>query len=747
MADRDPSSSTRPSSPDRPADPVRPVLHNGQAFRAYAEGLLETGSIRTGRPLPLGVEVHDGGVNFAVFSRHGTQVWLELYDHPGDAEPTQMIGLDPEANRTGDIWHVWVEGVKLGQLYGYRVDGPYAPADGHRFNPHKLLIDPYATALARPRVWDFKKARGYDVSVGDAESPAYQAPPSPVDNAGAVPKCVVTQTDFDWEGDRLLKRPWSETVIYELHVRGFTQHPSAGVEHRGTFRGLIEKIPYLLELGVTAVELMPVQEFNEWEVDRRNPLTGEKLTNYWGYHPTAFFAPNGQFAADGNRGQQVLEFKQMVKALHQAGIEVILDVVFNHTAEGHQLGPTFSWRGFDNAIYYLLDEDLQYYRDYSGTGNSLKADHPVVRDLILDALRYWVLEMHVDGFRFDLASVLGRDQDGHIMSDPPLIERIAEDAILRNVKIIAEAWDAAGAYQVGSFSRHRWAEWNGRFRDDVRRFWRGDPGLRAAFASRLAGSADVYGASNRGPFASVNYVTSHDGFTLNDLVSYNHKHNLANGEDNRDGQNDNFSHNHGVEGPTEVPEVVRRRERQIRNLLLSVFVSRGVPMILAGDEFRRTQAGNNNAYCQDNEISWIDWAKRKKHSGLVRFVRELIRFRQNVSALRSGTYYAEDDIRWMDPQGAEPDWHDPEARCLSMRISTPTNEVTGGLLLLFNAGSQVCRFHLPTAPSGTAWYRSIDTSRSSPEDIRRLGEEVPLDGTGTYTLPPRSAVVLTARSR
>ena len=744
MADRDASASSRTAPTNRSPNPPSPVLHNGRTFRAYAEGLLETGSIRSGRPLPLGVEVRDGGVNFAVFSRHGTQVWLELYDQPGDADPTQLIGLDPEANRTGDIWHVWVDGVKPGQLYGYRVDGPYAPEDGHRFNPHRLLIDPYTTALTYPGAWDFKKARGYDATVGDADSPEYQAPPSSVDNAATTPKCVITQTDFDWEGDRLLKRPWSETVICELHVRGFTKHPSAEVEHHGTFRGLIEKIPYLKELGVTAVELMPVQEFNEQEVDRENPMTGEALANYWGYNPTAFMAPNGQFAADGNRGQQVLEFKQMVKAFHEAGIEVILDVVFNHTAEGHQLGPTFSWRGLDNAIYYLLDEDPRYYRDYSGTGNSLKADHPVVRDLILDALRYWVLEMHVDGFRFDLASVLGRDQDGQILSDPPLIERIAEDAILRNVKIIAEAWDAAGAYQVGSFSRHRWAEWNGRFRDDVRRFWRGDPGQRAAFASRLAGSSDVYGASDRGPFASVNYVTSHDGFTLNDLVSYNHKHNLANGEDNRDGQDDNFSYNHGVEGPTDDPEVDRLRERQIRNLLLSVFVSRGVPMILAGDEFRRTQAGNNNAYCQDNEVSWYDWGLLEKNSDLFRFSKGIIRFRkENVVFERASFYTGKPsrkgdgpDVRWFRPDGEEQDWYLSEP-ALGLWINGTENEGTP-LYLMYNPTEKDLTFALPEGE----WWLRVNTAAASAEDLYSSDDAPRADGSGEMTVAARSMVVL-----
>jgi glycogen operon protein len=706
----------------------------------------------------MGVELRDGGANFAVFSRHATQVWLELYEKPGDGEPQEVVGLHPQANRTGDIWHVWVQGVKPGQLYGYRVDGPYEPENGHRFNPHKLLIDPYATAITHLETWDFSQARGYDSSAAEGSVGEREYAMSADDNAAVTPKCVITQTDFDWEGDTWPKRPWAETIIYEMHVRGYTRHASSGVDHPGTFRGVIEKIPYLKELGVTAVELMPVQEFNEFEVENRNPLTGERLRNFWGYNPTAFMAPNGLFAADGSRGQQVLEFKQMVKALHEAGIEVILDVVFNHTAEGNEQGPTFSWRGFDNAIYYVLGEDPSTYRDYTGTGNTIKADHPVVRDHILDALRYWVLEMHVDGFRFDLASVLGRDQDGTLLADPPLIERIAEDAILRDVKIIAEAWDAAGAYQVGSFHGGRWAEWNGRFRDDVRRFWHGAPGARRDLASRLAGSSDLYEASSRGPLSSVNYVTSHDGFTLNDLVSYNRKHNLANGEANRDGQNDNYSHNHGVEGETGDPDVSRLRERQIRNFLVTLFTARGVPMLLAGDEFRRTQGGNNNAYCQDNETSWVDWSKREMHAGLVRFVRELARFRRATPALHSSAYYRDADVTWLDERGETPDWHNDAAQCLAMLVPYSTAaspfDAPGeapadpdrpvDVLLLFNADTHVHDFTLPDAPGGGAWMRKVDTHLASPHDVRAAGDEPRLDDPDVYALAPRTAAVLIA---
>ena len=424
----------------------------------------------TGFPLPLGANTWGDGVNFALFSRHATRVWLEFFDAPDDTVPRYRFELAPEQHRTGDIWHIWIDGVHPHQLYAYRADGPYAPEDGHRFNPYKLLLDPYARAITHLQEWDFQAARGYDPD-SDLKDLSF----SDTNNAATTPKCIAISRYTGWEELRPLRRPWAETIIYELHVRGFTIHPSAGVDQPGTYKGLVEKIPYLKDLGITAVELMPVQEFNEYELSRVNPLTGAPLRNYWGYNPAAFFAPNGAYATEGCCGEQVQEFKDMVKAFHEAGIEVILDVVFNHTGESDELGPTISWRGLDNSVYYLLEDDPRFYRDYTGTGNTVKSDHPVVRDLILDALRYWVVEMHVDGFRFDLASVLGRDEDGTLMADPPLLDRIANDPVLRDVKMIAEAWDAAGAYQVGSFHT-RWSEWNGRFRDDVRRFWRGEIG-------------------------------------------------------------------------------------------------------------------------------------------------------------------------------------------------------------------------------------------------------------------------------
>ena len=711
----------------------------GRAYRAFAAGFLETGTVRVGRPLPLGIEKRDGGINFAVFSRHAEQIWLEIYDDPSDAEPAQVIGLDPSANRTGDIWHVWVKGLDVGTLYGYRADGPYEPRDGKRFNPHKLLLDPYATAITHLDDWDYGEACGYR-----GTSPEQDLSYSNHDNAGASPKCIVPPEHFDWQGDQLVRRPWGETVIYEVHVRGLTQHDSSGVEHPGTYRGLIEKIPYLKSLGITAVELLPVQEFNEYEVDRVDPTTGAALRNYWGYNPACFMAPNGWYSSAGSSGEQLIEFRQMVKALHDAGIEVILDVVFNHTAEGSELGPTLSLRGFDNEIYYLLENHGRYYTDFTGTGNTVKADHPVVRDLILDSLRFWVMEMHVDGFRFDLASVLGRDQDGSLLADPPLIDRIAEDPILRDVKIIAEAWDAAGAYQVGSFSRNRWAEWNGRCRDDLRKFWRGDGGMIADLASRLGGSSDLYASSGRGPHSSVNYVTSHDGFTLNDLVSYNHKHNEANGENNRDGTDANYSNNYGVEGPTGDPSIERVRQRQVRNMLLTLLLCRGVPMLLGGDEFRRTQFGNNNAYCQDNEISWFDWDRAESYRDLTRFVRLAISLRQSTPMLQADDYYSGADVEWFDSRGRTPNWSNASARTLGMHVRDPDER---SLVAIFHAGTSGVNVILPPPPMNARWHRAADTARPSPQDIVSLDDAVRLDAPDRYAVRGRSVVVLVGKER
>jgi len=697
----------------------------------------EPDAVRDGMPLPMGLFRRGEGVNFAFISRNATRARLELFNHPEDARAARVIDLDPLHNRTGDVWHVWVAGIRPGQLYAYRVDGPYLPKEGHRFNFNKLLLDPFATAITRMPTWDFDTARGYDVSATDGDSVL-----SEIDSAGAMPKCVFTPEYFQWQEGRPPRYPWSRTVIYETHVRGFSIHPSAGVEHPGTYRALIEKIPYFQELGVTALELMPVQEFNEHQVAGINPQTGQPLRNYWGYDPVSFLALKASYSSSGSLGEQKLEFREMVQAFHRAGIEVFLDVVFNHTAEGNEKGPTVCFRGIDNSIFYMLADDRRFYRNYAGTGNTINANHPVVRDHILAALRYWVVEMHVDGFRFDLASVLGRGRSGNLLPNPPLLERIAEDPILRDVKIIAEAWDAAGAYQVGSFSERRWAEWNGRYRDDVRRFWRGDDGMLGLFASRICGSADIYTKSGKGPEASINFVTSHDGFTLNDLVSYRFKHNEANGESNHDGADYNLSDNYGVEGASEDARIESVRKRQIKNFLLTLFISRGVPMLLGGDEFRRSQGGNNNAYCQDNETSWLDWTNLERHQEIYRFARGLIRFRRTHAVLSKEQFYSDREIHWFSPRGDLPHWLDPKEKQFACLIHEDERH---GLCLMFNAGADAVEFRLPPAPPGTDWRLAVDTFREAPQDLFAEGEEPPCEHAPTWPLGPRSSAILLAR--
>ena len=700
----------------------------------YISEISERTDVQAGFPLPFGTSERGGGVNFAIFSRNARRVRLELFDHPEDAAPARIIDLDPVRNRTGDIWHVWVEGIGPGQLYAYRVDGPYEPHQGHRFNFNRLLLDPCATAISQLHSWDFASAYGYDSSAPERDKVL-----SKLDNAGSMPKCVFVNEAFDWDGDQPPRHPWSNTVIYEMHVRGFTIHPTSNVEHPGTYRGLVEKIPYLKTLGVTAVELMPVQEFNETSITRRNPQTGQPLRNYWGYDPVVFFAPKASYSSCGGLGHQKLEFKEMVRALHGAGIEVILDVVFNHTAEGDELGPTICFRGLDNSIYYTLADDKRYYKDFTGTGNTVNANHPVVRTNILDALRYWMVEMHVDGFRFDLASVLDRDESGNLLANAPLLERIAEDPILRDVKIIAEAWDAAGAYEVGSFSERRWAEWNGRYRDDVRRFWRGDDGMLGSFASRICGSGDIYAKSGKGPEASINFVTCHDGFTLNDLVSYCCKHNEANGENNHDGTDANYSQNFDVEGETADPGIEALRKSEIKNFLLTLLISRGVPMLLGGDEFRRTQGGNNNAYCQDNETSWYDWSCLERHKEIFRFTRGMIAFRSAHPILSKEQFYTDAEIHWFGPQGGLPNWADPQEKRFACLIHEDDQRA---LYLLFNAGADAVDISLPAPVPGARWHLAVDTSREAPQDLFAAGEEPLWEDTRTYRLGPRSSAIL-----
>jgi len=719
------------------ADATKDLTTSGRPLHDYVAEMSERTDVRVGVPLPLGTYARGEGVNFAFFSRHASRVRLELFDHPENATAARVIDLDPARNRTGDVWHIWIEGIRPGQLYAYRVDGPYQPKNGHRFNFNKLLLDPFATAISWVPNWDFGPASGYDPS-----APQRDLVCSSVDDAGAMPKCVFTYEDFHWRDDLPPRHPWSKTVIYEIHIRGFTIHPNSGVEHPGTYRGLMEKIPYFKELGVTAVELMPVNEFNERQLLGINPQTGEPLRNYWGYDPVTFFAPKASYSSAGGLGQQKLEFKEMIRALHHAGIEVILDVVFNHTAEGNELGPTLCFRGIDNAIFYMLSSDKRYYKNYAGTGNTINANHPVVRDHILGALRYWVVEMHVDGFRFDLASILGRDGNGKLLANAPLLERIAEDPILREVKIIAEAWDAAGAYEVGSFSERRWAEWNGRFRDDVRRFWRGDDGMLGLFASRICGSADIYTKSRKGPAGSINFVTCHDGFTLNDLVSYRYKHNEANGKDNHDGTDANFSENYCSEGETTDAGIEALRKGQIKNFLLTLLISRGVPMILGGDEFRRTQGGNNNAYCQDNETSWHDWRCLEQHRDIFRFTRGMITFRRSHPILSKEQFYTDAEIHWFGAKGGLPNWADPREKQFACFIHEDEQRA---LFLMFNASADAVDFGLPPVPPGARWHLAVDTSREAPHDLFAAGEEPLWKDPHTYHLCPRSCAILLAR--
>lgn len=680
-----------------------------------------------GQPLPLGAWITGRGVQFNIFSRNCTGVMLLLFENPDDAEPGQEFHLDPEQNRTGDVWHIHIHGLKTGQLYLYRVEGPHVPEEGHRYDPQAWLIDPYAKALTHHRPWlDWKKE--------------------------LMPKCVVVNDYFDWQGDKPLNIPLKECVIYEAHLGGMTRHSSAKSSAPGTFKGLIEHIPHLKSLGITSLELLPIQEFNPFEIIRRFPDTGERITNYWGYSTVAFFAPAAFYAAAGSRGEQVSEFKEMVRELHRAGIEVILDIVFNHTAEGNQEGPTYSFRGLDNSIYYILEEDKRYYRNYSGCGNTLNCNHPILRSFILECLRYWVMEMHVDGFRFDLGSILGRDGKGNMLENPPVIERIAEDPILRDTKLIAEAWDAGGAYQVGSFHGGRWAEWNDRYRDDMRRFWRGDEGMISGFATRFSGSSDLYLHGGRKPFHSINFITSHDGFTLNDLVSYDHKHNESNGEDNRDGHNANFSRNYGHEGPGTDPDLEALRSRMVMNFLTTLLLSAGTPMMLGGDEFRRSQGGNNNAYCQDNEISWFDWQLAEQHKGVLEFCRQVISFRHRHPAFKRSEFYSGrdnnfnglPDITWFNERAREVRW-DRKRNILAILIDgnkaeTQAEKDDNDFYLMFNATSRPVRFRIAPPPSGKLWRGKIDTAAKVP--ILPKGTSEILKNQKIYLLKAYSVVVL-----
>jgi glycogen operon protein len=678
----------------------------------------------TGQSNPLGATVVSGGVNFSIFSRGASSVELLLFDRVEDGRPARVIQIDPADNRTYHYWHTFVPGVRPGQIYGFRVHGPFDPANGVRFDPNKLLLDPYGRATVVPINYN----RAAAASEGDNTSTAMKS-------------VVVDPRAYDWEGDKPLRRPSARTIIYEMHVRGFTRHPSSGVAEsiRGTYRGLVEKIPYLQDLGITAVELLPVFQF-----DAQDCPPGH--VNYWGYAPISFFAPHQAYSSRQDPLGAVDEFRDMVKALHRAGIEVLLDVVFNHTAEGDHRGPTLCFRGLDNSTYYILDQDRSWYSNYSGTGNTLNANHPIVRRMIVDSLKYWVEEMHVDGFRFDLASILTRDSSGHVMSNPPVLWDIESDPALAGTKMIAEAWDAAGLYQVGSFVGDSWKEWNGRFRDDVRDFFRGAEYSVTRIADRTLGSPEIYSRKQREAEQSVNFVTCHDGFTLNDLVSYNYKHNEENGEGNHDGGNDNRSWNCGVEGPTDDPAVEKLRNRQIKNFLTVNLLSLGVPMFVMGDEVRRTQRGNNNAYCQDNEISWFDWALLSKHADLHRFVKLLVarRLMRDVEHERQrvslNQWLRDAKKAWHGVKLDQPDWSHYSH---SVAFGAELRRERLKFHLILNAYWEPLDFELPTCDGRESWHRWIDTALDPPDEIVEWQKARPVFGR-TYHVEARSVVMLIA---
>jgi isoamylase len=681
--------------------------------------------VEAGSPHPLGATPSPLGVNFSLASSNATGVDLLLFSARDSLEPFQTIRFDPYVNKTFHFWHAFVRGLGPGVHYAYRVDGRFDSA-GQRFNRNKVLIDPYA--------------RGNSDSLWDRGSAC-----TPEDNLRTSMRSVVIDpSGYDWEGDTPLNRPMAESIIYEAHVRGFTQSPTSCVRHPGTFTGLIEKIPYLKDLGITTVELLPIFDFDDTAVLR--VVDGKPVRNFWGYSSVGYFAPQSSYCLDSESGSHLREVRDLVKAMHKAGIEVILDVVFNHTDEGNHLGPTYSFKGIDNRSYYLLVPwDQQYYMDFSGCGNTFNCNHPMTGKLIVDCLRYWVREAHVDGFRFDEGSILSRGEDGAPAIHPPLVWLIELAEDLADTKLIAEAWDAAGLYQIGHFPGDRWAEWNGRYRDDVRRFVKGDAGVVGAIASRLGGSSDIYQERGGTPLNSINFVTCHDGFTLNDLVCFNTKHNEANGENNSDGISDNLSWNCGVEGDSDDPNIDSLRNRQIRNFMAILLLSRGVPMFVSGDEIRRSQKGNNNAYCQDNEISWFDWTLVNKHSELLRFCRSMIRFRKMHAAVRRDQFFNGSvnerglkDVSWHGTKLNSPGWDDAGALALAMTLAGFGGD--SDLHVMFNMFWESLEFELPVVP-GRRWCLAVDTALPSPHDIADPGAEQNVLG-NTHLVKARSVVIL-----
>ena len=679
--------------------------------------------VTDGQSHPVGATVRDGGVNFCLYAKDATHVELLLFQNAAASQPAQVVALDPVRNRSYDYWHVFVDGVGEGQLYGFRVAGPDDLANGYRFDPQKLLIDPYALAVANTERYDRQQASiaGENLAV-------------------AMKGVVVDPTNYDWEGDEPLRRAFVDSVIYEMHVAGFTRNPNSGVDSsiRGTYAGLVKKIPYLVDLGIQTVELMPVQQF-----DSQASPTG---TNYWGYQSVAWFAPHRGYSSQADALAPVNEFRDMIKALHRANIEVILDVVFNHTAEGNSFGPTLSWRGIANSTYYILDpSDRSSYIDATGCGNTVNGNEPIVRRMILDCLRYWVEHMHVDGFRFDLAASLSRGEDGQPLDRPPILLDIESDPVLAETKIIAEAWDAAGLYQLSNFGGDRWAVWNGQFRDHVRRFVKGDTGAVSGLGDNIVASRNLFDRPYRRPNRSVNFVTAHDGFTLNDLVSYDNKHNEVNAEQNRDGANDNSSWNCGVEGPTDKVDVETLRRRQIKNFLTVLLVSEGRPMLAMGDEVRRTQGGNNNAYCQDNAVSWFDWDRVDQHAEMHRFTKMLIRFHQDSEIFRDRSFWGQPGatkITWHGVELNRPQWND-DSHALAYELA---HEGGAQLHVILNAYWQPLSFELPATAQGQEWRQVIDTAMDSPLDIcdppARLEH-----GQRLYPCKARSSVVLMSTPR
>jgi glycogen operon protein len=686
--------------------------------------------LRPGRSAPFGATLVPGGVNFVICSRAATSCTLVLFEK-GASQPLVEIPF-PDAFRIGNTWCMVVFGLDDERIeYGYRMEGPWNPSAGHRFDASKILLDPYAKAIGGRDTWG--------------------QPPNWDDLYPHRARLIFE--DFDWEDDRPLEKPFEDLIIYELHVRSFTRHVSAAVKHPGTYAGLIDKIPYLKALGVNCVELMPIFEFDEFENSRPNPTTQETMYNYWGYSTVGFFAPKAGYAATGPLGMQVDEFKNLVKELHRNDIEIILDVVFNHTAEGNEQGPTLSFRGIDNQTYYMLTPE-GYYFNFSGCGNTLNCNNPVVRMMVLDCLRYWAAEYHIDGFRFDLAAILGRDPWGAPLSNPPLLESLAFDPILAKCKLIAEAWDAGGLYQVGSFPAYgRWAEWNGKYRDEIRRFLKGDEGMTPSLAQRLQGSPDLYGWNRRGPTASINFITCHDGFTLYDLFAYNQKHNEANGEENRDGGDDNHSWNCGIEGETDDQGVNDLRIRMVKNALAILLMSHGVPMLLMGDEVGRTQYGNNNTYCHDNTLNWFDWSLLERHAELLRFTQHMIAFRKAYSLLRAREHFELSaipaDFIWHGLRPWNADWS-LSSRTLAFMLRERqagqggnTNPV---LYMALNAYWDALPFDLPELPENYRWHVFANTALPSPVDICEPEHESPLElYQSRFIVGGRSVVILVGR--